>query len=164
MCVFGVALGFIAYSVSIPMGSPKARMNRTEAGLTVLMTALRAYKTDFGVYPPAGQEGLLLAAKHLSRNVNYLPDTQALDAWDRPYVYVPSTDYAKPGSGALEEGGKYFAPDSYQLYSVGMDGEAGENSIEKRADNITSWDAGHAWRKTYFRRHQEYFREQGTRQ
>lgn len=164
MCVLGIVLGFIAYSVSIPMGSPKARMNRTEAALTVLVTALRTYKTDFGVYPPTGQEGLRLATKHLSRNVNYMPDDNALDAWGQPFVYVPSADFAKPGSGALEERGVYSAPDSFQLYSVGMDGDAGENAIAKRADNITSWDENHSWRETYFRRHQDFFREHGTRQ
>lgn len=164
MCIFGVVLGFIAYSVSIPAGSPKARMSRTEAALTLLKTALDTYKTDLGVYPPAGQAGLRMATRHLSRNVNYITEDESLDGWDQPFVYSPGADYSKEGSGALETDGKYFAPDSYQLYSIGMDGDAGVVATDKRADNITSWEADHIWRKTYQRRHQEYFYERGTRQ
>lgn len=163
MCVFGLAFGFIAYSVSVPKGSPKAQMNRTEAALTLLMTALDSYKTDLGVYPPRGQAGLRFATKHLSRNVNYVPGDESLDAWGQPFVYVTPLDYATPGSGALEEGGKYYAPDTYQLYSAGMDGDPGADSIEKRYDNITSWDTTRAWRATYQRRHQQFFLEHGTR-
>lgn len=164
MCVFGVVLGFIAYSVSIPAGSPKARMSRTEAELTLLRTALDTYKTDLGVYPPSGQSGLRMATKHLSRNVNYITEEEARDGWDQPFVYVLSADYAKENSGALENDGKYFAPESYQLYSIGMDGDAGINATDKRADNITSWEVDHPWQKTYQRRHQDYFYERGTRQ
>ncbi|MCC6793773.1 MAG: type II secretion system protein GspG [Candidatus Hydrogenedentes bacterium] len=164
MCVFGVVLGFIAYSVSIPAGSPKARMSRTEAELTLLKTALDTYKTDHGVYPPAGQSGLRMATKHLSRNVNYITEEETRDGWDQPFVYAPSAAYATEGSGALEVDGKHFAPDTYQLYSIGMDGDAGLNATDKRADNITSWEPDHPWRKTYQRRHQDYFYERGTRQ
>lgn len=163
MCAFGVMLGFIAYSVSIPKGSPKAQMNRTEAALTLLMTALETYKTDIGDYPPRGQAGLRLATRHLSRNVNYVPNEESLDAWDRPFVYVPHTEYGAPGSGALESDGAFFAPDTYQLYSIGMDGDAGVATIAARSDNIASWDAAKSWRATYQRRHQEYFLEHGTR-
>lgn len=163
MCVFGLVLGFIAYSVSIPNGSPRAMMNRTEAALTLLVNAVELYKTDFGAYPPAGQAGLRLATKHLSRNVNYVPGDESLDAWGRPFVYVPAPDYAKPGSGALDNKGPYFAPDTYQLYSIGSDGDGGVDWIENRADNITSWDKARSWRETYRRRHRQFFLEHGTR-
>ena len=164
MCLFGIALGFVAYSVSIPAGSPKARMSRTEAALTLLKTAIDTYKTDLGVYPPAGQPGLRMATKHLSRNVNYITDEESLDGWDQPFIYVPSAEYATKGLGALEVSGKFFAPDTYQLYSIGMDGDAGIDATDKRADNITSWESDHPWSKTYQRRHQDYFYEHGTRQ
>lgn len=164
MCAFGIVLGFIAYSVSVPKGSPKAQMNRTEAALTLLVTALETYKTDLDAYPPGGQTGLRMATKHLSRNVNYVPTDESLDAWGQPFVYVPHSEYGTPNSGALEDDGEYFAPETYQVYSIGMDGDAGINSIEKRADNISNWDASKPWRETYQRRHQQYFLESGTRQ
>jgi len=163
MCVFGLVFGFIAYSVSVPKGSPKAQMNRTEAALTLLVTALESYKTDLGAYPPPGQAGLRLATKHLSRNVNYVPGDESLDAWGRPFVYVTAADYAAQGSGALEDNGNYYAPGTYQLYSIGMDGDPGADFIEKRYDNITSWETERPWRATYQRRHQQYFLEHGTR-
>ena len=161
MACFGVVFGFIAYSVSVPKGSPKAQMNRTEAALTLLVTALESYKTDLGAYPPPGQDGLRLATKHLSRNVNYVPGDESLDAWGQPFVYVPAAAYGAPGT--LDEGGAFLAPGTYQLYSVGMDGDPGADSIEKRYDNVTSWEADAPWRATYQRRHQKFFLEHGTR-
>lgn len=164
LSLFSVGLAYLVISISTPAGSPMAQLYRTEVGLTALVKAVETYKNDLGVYPPAGQEGLLLAARHLSRNANYMPEEQQLDSWGHPYVYVPASDYAKPGSGAMKDRDTYFAPDTFQIYSVGMDGDAGDEAPLRRKDNITSWEPDRPWRPTYKDRHKEYFLKKGTRQ
>ncbi|MDZ4860961.1 MAG: type II secretion system protein GspG [Candidatus Hydrogenedentes bacterium] len=157
-----LVLGYIIIAISTPPGSPKAEMYRTESALTALVTAVNTYKADLGMYPPAGQDGLVRAMRHLSKTANYMPQTEALDSWGNPFIYAPSDSYASTNSGAMRDDNAYYAPDTYQLYSVGMDGDAGANSIYKQMDNITNWDGEKPWRETYHRRHQEFFLKRGT--
>ena len=141
-----------------------AQLYRTEVGLTALVTAVESYKQDLGNYPPAGQEGLRLATRHLSKNANYMPDEQALDAWGHPYVYVPSDAYAQPNSGALQVQGVYLAPNTFQIYSPGMDNDPGFEAPLRRRDNVTSWEPDRPWRGAYKELHKQFFLKKGTRQ
>jgi hypothetical protein len=134
---------FVARSFWVSPDAPMSRMYRTEADLRSLMTAIETYYAYKGVYPPPGEAGIAVALAHLSQTVDYFPDGAPLDGWGQAFVYVPHFAYRGGESGALKDG-DYFAPDSYQLYSVGADGDA-----ETVADNITSWDADRSWRRIY---------------
>lgn len=123
--------------------SPVARMYRTEADLVALANAIDAYYEAKGVYPPAGEAGVAVALEHISQTVDYFPGGPPLDGWGRAFHYVPHFAYATSDSGALKAG-SYFAPDSYQLYSFGADGDAAS-----RNDNITSWEPDRPWRNVY---------------
>ncbi|MCL4216299.1 MAG: type II secretion system protein GspG [Candidatus Hydrogenedentes bacterium] len=129
---------------------PLARMFRTEADLTALSHAVDVYREQEGAYPPPGLDGLERAAAALSRNMDYFAKGPPRDAWDLPYIYVPATEYANETRKALKDGaGGWFAPDTFQLYSTGADGEAGLTNPEAQRDNITSWDKTKSWRKIY---------------
>lgn len=164
MSLFACLLSYLVISISTPQGSPMAQLYRTEVGLTALVKAVETYKNDLGVYPPAGQEGLTLATRHLSRNANYMPEQQDVDSWGHPYIYVPASDYAQPNSGAMRERDAYFAPDTFQIYSVGLDGDAGQEAPLRRRDNVTSWESDRPWRPVYKELHKQYFLKKGTRQ
>lgn len=139
-----VVLG-VAYSLMVPVDSPRARMFRTEADLTSLVTALETYKADKGEYPPSGPAGLRMATDHLSRTANYMPDGPPPDGWGRPYCYVRAQDYAGSDTVLRDSGGNCHAPGTYQLYSAGEDG-----NLQTQQDNICSWrrDAK-PWREWY---------------
>ena len=141
--------GLIVWSLRMPRNAPLARMYRTEVDLTVLVNAVEAYHGEHGVYPPAAAEGLRLATDRLSGQVDYLPEGIPCDAWGNPFHYVPARDYAQPGSGALRSQEGYFAPDTFQIYSGGGDGDAGIDAADPRRDNIHSWDSDKSWRATY---------------
>lgn len=162
MATVAVGLSFLVMSIAVPENSPLAQMYRTEAALALLINAIETYRADLGDFPPPGQEGLRLATRHLSRHVNYVTDEQSLDAWGRPFVYVPARAYTESDSPAIRDGIAFFAPDTYQLYSVGIDGDAGLESAAKRADNIVSWDDRRTWRERYRKLHQEFFIQRGT--
>jgi hypothetical protein len=150
---------YLVYAKRMPEDAPLARMYRTEVNLTALCTAVDAYFETHQAYPPAGADGLRLATDHLSRNVPYLPEGPPYDGWDQPYIYVPTTEYDRPGTGALKAAVGYPAPGTYQLYSVGADGEAGQDDTAKQLDNITSWEPGRPWRAIYQERQRAYDEE-----
>ncbi len=148
----GVVVGgvYVIVAMRLPEEAPLARMYRTEASLTALARAIDGYRIAKGAWPPPGPEGLKMATDHLSREAGYLPDGPPSDAWGRPFVYVPSDAYAAPGSRALPnaEGG-YCAPDSYQVYSMGADGDPGLEQPAAAEDNIVRWDDSRPWRALY---------------
>ena len=148
----------LVYVNRLPEDAPLARMYRTEADLTALCIAVDTYFEAHEAYPPAGAGGLRLATDHLSRNVPYLPDGPPHDGWDRPFCYVPHTEYDRAGAGAFRDATAYPAPGTYQIYSVGVDGAAGHEDEAKRLDNIRSWDSGRPWRAVYHE-HQRTYRE-----
>ena len=158
---FSIGVTYLILSISTPADSPRARMFRTEADLRALMTAVETYKSELGVFPPSGPEGLRLATDFLSRNVEYLPGGPPMDAWGNAYQYSPSSQYGAPGSPALSGDSGFFAPESYQLYSPGMDGEAGAEETLKQRDNITSWDGARSWRSVYSERQKKFLLERG---
>lgn len=134
----------------LPEDAPLARMYRTEATLAALARAIDGYHAARGAWPPPGPDGLRMATDHLSRVAGYLPDGPPPDAWGRPFVYVPNGAYVEPGSQALQdEQGRYHAPDSYQVYSTGGDGDPGLEQRGAAADNIVHWDDSRPWRALY---------------
>ena len=157
LLAFSFAASVYISMLSVPKGSPLHAMRVTEANLTLLQTAIEAYRNDFGQYPDAGAEGLNRAVAHMSRVGNYLPGGPPLDAWGDPYVYVPHSAYATQDAGAIRGGdGKYYAPETYQLYSIGLDRDAGFFLIEAQQDNINSWDTHRSWRPHYNHKHKEF--------
>ena len=139
---------FVARSFWVSPDAPVSRMYRTEADLRSLVTAIDTYFADKGVYPPPGEAGIAVALAHLSQTVDYFPDGAPRDGWGRAFVYVPHFSYRAAESRALRDG-EFFAPDTYQLYSVGADGLDGVDDVAGRADNITSWDSERSWRRVY---------------
>ncbi len=158
-CLFAVGIAValvVAGVVSLlivswrrPEDSPLARMYRTEADLAALAKAVAMYAEAHSVYPPPGQVGLRLATDYVSRDTAYFPDGPPPDGWERPYRYVPSSEYAAKNSGACRVEGEFAAPGAFQLYSLGADGVAGLDDAAQQADNITSWDPSKAWRAIY---------------
>jgi len=128
--------------------SPNARMYRTEADLASLANAIDSYYDAKGVYPPPGEVGVVVALDHISQTVDYFPDGPPVDGWSRAFHYVPHFTYPSKDSGALKDG-DYFAPGTYQLYSLGADGDSGVTNAAAQADNITSWDEDRPWRDVY---------------
>lgn len=151
-------------SVATPEDSPRARMFRTEADLRALKTAVETYEMDNGIYPPPGPEGLAKAMAYLSRNVEYHAGGAPLDGWAQPFQYVPAYAYEEEDSQALRSDDGFYAPDTYQLYSPGMDGNPGFEETLKQRDNIVSWDEDRTWRTLYSERQRTYLLNKGRRQ
>ena len=151
LCVFGLILAsfYLLLSLRMPEDAPLARMYRTEADIAFLKKAVENYHALKGVYPPAGPEGLLEATRLLSAKANYLPDGPPPDGWGRPYRYVPHAQYGEPQWQAIRCGDACCAPDTYQIYSEGADGDPGIDDPAKRQDDICSWDESKAWRTAY---------------
>jgi hypothetical protein len=162
---FSGVLSFWIVSIATPEDSPRARMFRTEADLRALKTAVETYHTDHHAYPPSGAKGLDMANAYLSRNVQYHAGGAPADGWGNRFQYVPAREYDTEGSVALrDEDGDFFAQDSYQLYSPGMDGDPGFEETLKQRDNIVSWDADRSWRPVYSERQKKFFMERGRKQ
>jgi hypothetical protein len=139
-----------------------AAMYRTEANLTAIESAIRAYKIQYIALPPSGTEGLQKAIDELDRTVNFYPEGVPKDGWDRTYIYVNSDDYGRENSLAIKDAasGQYHNPDGYQLYSLGADGkrspEDGATAPDRfNDDNINNWDKRESWRAVYRKRSQE---------
>jgi general secretion pathway protein G len=97
----------------------QARENAAKADIASLSTAIDMFEVDNGCYP-RGSEGLqsLMNKPRDAQNTwkgPYLKkDKIPLDPWKRPYIY--------------ENPGKHN-PTSYDLYSKGKAGDAGNNAI-----------------------------------
>ena len=156
VCLFLIVGGaallavFVVTSLKLPYDAPLARMYRTEADVAALARAVEMFKQARGQYPPPGIEGLRQATDFVSGSRGFFPDGPPPDAWGRPYKYVAHTDYGNPGWGALRCGDSFCALDSYQLYSVGADGETGTR------DDISSWDNSMPWRPVYNLMNEEF--------
>jgi len=134
-------------------------MYRTEANLTAIESAIRAYSDRYDAIPPSGRKGLQLAIDELNREVTFYPEGVPKDGWDRDYVYVNSQDYENDNSMAIKDAGSelHHNPGGYQLYSVGQDGKrSGEDGPmagdRLNEDNIHNWDRNQSWRTVYARR------------
>jgi general secretion pathway protein G len=104
-----------------------ARRARAVSDIEGLGTALDLFKADTGDYPTT-EQGLqaLREAPTDVKNWNgpYLKKPLSTDPWGNDYVYV------SPGEQN---------PDSYDLSSMGADGQPG--GTDKDAD-VTNWDEG----------------------
>jgi hypothetical protein len=137
---------------NMPEEAPLARMYQTETTLRQAVAALEHYRARHGVYPPPGWGGLRAAW----RSADGLTRPEPTDAWQQPLVYIPHEAYDTPVFPVLECDGAPCAPGTFQLYSVGADGDAGLHDPERRADNITSWDAVPTWREHYQALHEAF--------
>ena len=120
MILLGLLAALVAPKMFQKVGSSK--LKAAKAQISMLGTALDAFRLDTGRYP-SRDEGLEV----LRRNPGvdgwdgpYMPKEIPPDPWGRPYVYV------SPG----EHG-------DYDLYSLGGDGQQGGDG--ENAD-VNSWD------------------------
>ncbi len=148
-CLAMLAGYFVYDALHTPSDAPIARMYRSEADLRSLVTALDAYLDAHGSLPPAGQDGLKMATDLLSEKGHYMPGGPPADGWGRAFTYIPSEQYSESDSAALKIDGKFFAPDSYQVYSRGEDGDHGIAGSDGAKDNINNWDTEKKWRDHY---------------
>jgi len=170
-CAAGAAALYCIVALRLPEDAPLARMYRTEADLAALAKAVDMYCESYGAYPPGGPAGLRLATEHLSRNAVYFPSGPPNDAWAEPFVYVPlkacqsgdwrsrGTEYGETDSQALQHDSVFFAPETYQLYSMGADRISGVDDPAGQADNITNWDKAKSWRAKYRDLNKRYFND-----
>ena len=145
-----------------------AAMYRTEANLTAIESAIRAYSDAHDAVPPSGMKGLQLAIDELNREVTFYPEGVPKDGWGRDYLYVNSDDYRSENSMAIKDARSelYHNPGGYQLYSAGQDGKrsaedgpmAGDRLNE---DNVNNWDTRQSWRTVYKQRARAEVRDTG---
>jgi len=106
----------------------QSRRAKAIADIANLETALKLYAADNGA-PPTTEQGLAALRREpttppLARNWNgpYLDKPLGLDPWGNEYVYIC------PGE---------FNTDSFDLYSMGADGQEGG---EGKDEDVTNWD------------------------
>jgi len=162
LCAVGFVLLQLWLGSRLPLDSPLPMMFRTEAQMQSLLTAIDKYENMYGRYPVSGGEGIEAAVDALNTTVTYLTEIPR-DAWGRPFVYVRADDYSTDSLGGVHDPGtgEFFNPDSYQLYSLGMDGARERETdstdpFSPNLDNINNWDRKRSWRKVYHRLQQEY--------
>ena len=125
IAIIAILAAIVAPAVFRNVGDAKASAARSQ--IEILALALDAYRLDNDVYPTV-EQGLaalrtLPTAGEIPRKWRgpYLRRTVPLDPWGRPYVYLV------PGRAN---------PRSYDLYTLGRDGEIGG---EGEDGDITSW-------------------------
>jgi general secretion pathway protein G len=125
IAIIGTLAMLVGPSVLRNVGDANATAARSQ--IETLAVALDAYRLDVGAYPTT-EEGLsvlrvrpLTGAAAGAWRGPYLRKRVPADPWGRPYVYQ------SPGR---------HNPDSYDLYTLGRDGEPGGRG--EKAD-ITSW-------------------------
>ncbi len=161
-------VGLVVYQLwtgsRLPLDSPIPMMYRTEAQMQSLITATEKYYKTYGEYPSSGIEGQRAAVDALNATVEYLAELPR-DAWGRYFVYIRAADYDVESWGAMRNAGdgSFYNPDTYQIYSLGMDGTASHDGAsgspdEVNSDNINNWDHSRSWRETYEQRQREYNR------
>lgn len=119
MIILGLLAALVAPKMFQKVGSSKQKA--AKAQISMLGTALDAYRLDVGKYPTA-QEGL----EALRKNPGY-------DTWDGPYLSkdIPPDPWGKqyvyryPGEHS-----------DYDLYSMGADGQEGG---EGENSDVVSW-------------------------
>jgi type II secretion system protein G len=164
-------IGILA-AVILPVITAKtteARYTQAIADLDAIKTAIASFQSDMGSFPPSDvlfdgcttlRKALMFGLDTTSLNWKgpYLDmklqrtDTAGniLDPWGKPYVYVLFSDYTvAPGTEAIygpdSTNGTYFNPNSYQIYSMGMNLQTDTTGIipyGKRgsdSDDINNW-------------------------
>jgi general secretion pathway protein G len=154
----------------------EARYTQAIADLDAIKTAITSYQSDVGNFPPSdpGFDGCSLMRKALVAGLGtgnpswkgpYLDmklertDTTGniLDSWNNAYVYIAFADYTTDspfyagnvGTGATygPDTGGFFNPNTYQIFSKGMngytietvssDGITGQRGTD--ADDVNNW-------------------------
>ena len=106
----------------------EARKSTAKSQIQILSLALDAYRVDNGAYPTTseGLDALRTFPVGSTSATNwkgpYLKQAVPLDPWSKAYTYV------SPGIAN---------PDSYDLYSLGRDGQSGGSGEDA---DITSWN------------------------
>ena len=124
--IMGLLMGIVGTAVFSQID--KARVNTTKAQIDQLEAALTFYQMDNGRFPTTEQGLQALVEKPTSapepRNYNpagYLRKKQVpLDGWGNPY------QYAMPGGNN---------PDSFDLWSLGADGQPGGTGTDADLGN-----------------------------
>ena len=109
----------------------------------MLRNALEHYRSEYGMYPQPGPDGLAAATESLSGTGNYLPGGPPLDGWGRGYIYLP-------------EGG------GVRVYSLGADGVAGTIGAPDRLDDIDPDTTNRSYRDRYRSLQREFMRAAGN--
>ena len=120
MIILGLLAALVAPKMFQKVGSSKQKA--AKAQISMIGTALDAYRLDIGSYPNS-EEGLGALRKnpgHGAWDGPYLSKEVPNDPWGRPYVY------RSPG----EHG-------DYDMYSLGADGQEGGEG--ENAD-VLGWD------------------------
>jgi general secretion pathway protein G len=120
MIILGLLAALVAPKMFQKVGSSKQKA--AKAQISMLSTALDAYRLDIGTYP-SSEQGLEVLRKNPGQAAwdgPYLSKEVPPDPWGRPYVY------RFPG----ERG-------DFDLYSLGGDGQEGGEG--ENAD-VTSWE------------------------
>lgn len=120
--IIGLLASLVAPKLFNKLGQAKEKT--AKAQISMISTALDAFKLDVGRYPTT-QEGLKVLWKNPGNipnwNGKYLPKPIKKDPWGHPYVYK------QPGSNG----------EPYELKSLGADGK--EGGIGENRD-ISVWD------------------------
>ena len=110
--IIGLLAAFMVPKVGKKFGKAKRDIARAKMGL--IENAMVSFQIDCGRYPyeNEGLEALLEAPPELEEKWagRYLKESELLDPWDNPYIYV-------------EEGN--YNVGSYDIVSLGADGEEG---------------------------------------
>ncbi len=120
MIILGLLAALVAPKMFQKVGT--SRVNAAKAQISMIGTALDAFRLDVGRYPTT-QEGL--DALRTNPNIAnwdgpYLPKSVPPDPWGRPYVYE------SPGQHG-----------DYDLYSLGADGQRGGDGDNQE---VMSWE------------------------
>lgn len=120
MIILGLLAALVAPKMFQKVGSSKQKA--AKAQISMIGTALDAFRLDLGSYPST-EQGLDALRKNPGSGAwdgPYLSKDVPRDPWGRPYVY------RAPG----EHG-------DYDLYSLGSDGQEGG---EGESADVTSWE------------------------
>ena len=121
MVIIGLIASLVAPKLFNKLGESKQKT--AKAQISMIETALDAFRLDVGRYPTT-QEGLKILWDKSSNIPHwdgpYLPKPVKEDPWDHPYIYKCPGEHGP-----------------YDLYSLGIDGKPGGTGENK---DITSWE------------------------
>jgi general secretion pathway protein G len=108
--IIGILATFVAPNVIRSLGTSKVKLAR--AKMALIENALDRFYMDCGRYPSdaEGLDALLYNTGDPGWNGPYLKQSQIIDPWGTPYIYV--------AEGAVNQG-------SYDIISLGADGQEG---------------------------------------
>ena len=113
----------------------RGALTKAKTTIAALETAIAMYQGDMGAYPPTGNETLVKALQEDPHDVNWqgpymefkqdeLKDSQLVDPWGRPYVYV-----------SVNGGSPEHRQRSFDLFSLGPNGVDDHGA----GDDIINW-------------------------